>query len=329
MTHISSDNEPLLEARAISKTYAVGGRFQRGKILQAVRSVDLSVERGETIGIVGESGSGKSTLGKLLLGLTPVSEGSVRFDGKDLKLQSSADMRRLRRRMQIILQDPFGSLDPRRRIGAQIEDGIAIHGLLPTKQRDERVRELLSKVGLDPAHAERFPHEFSGGQRQRIGIARALSTEPDFIVADEPVSALDVSIQAQIVQLMSDLRSDLGLAMAFISHDLSIVRHLCNRVIVMYLGRVVEEGPVEAIFSAPLHPYTQALISATPRIKHAQRTKRVLLQGDPPSPSNPPSGCVFRTRCNHAIPLCSEGVPALRTLNDGRRVACIRAEEIV
>lgn len=307
MTHISSDNEPLLEARAISKTYAVGGRFQRGKILQAVRSVDLSVERGETIGIVGESGSGKSTLGKLLLGLTPVSEGSVRFDGKDLKLQSSADMRRLRRRMQIILQDPFGSLDPRRRIGAQIEDGIAIHGLLPTKQRDERVRELLSKVGLDPAHAERFPHEFSGGQRQRIGIARALSTEPDFIVADEPVSALDVSIQAQIVQLMSDLRSDLGLAMAFISHDLSIVRHLCNRVIVMYLGRVVEEGPVEAIFSAPLHPYTQALISATPRIKHAQRTKRVLLQGDPPSPSNPPSGCVFRTRCNHAIPLCSEG----------------------
>lgn len=307
MTHISSDNEPLLEARAISKTYAVGGRFQRGKILQAVRSVDLSVERGETIGIVGESGSGKSTLGKLLLGLTPVSEGSVRFDGKDLKLQSSADMRRLRRRMQIILQDPFGSLDPRRRIGAQIEDGIAIHGLLPTKQRDERVRELLSKVGLDPAHAERFPHEFSGGQRQRIGIARALSTEPDFIVADEPVSALDVSIQAQIVQLMSDLRSDLGLAMAFISHDLSIVRHLCNRVIVMYLGRVVEEGPVEAIFSAPLHPYTQALISATPRIKHAQRTKRVLLQGDPPSPSNPPSGCVFRTRCNHAIPSVAKG----------------------
>lgn len=329
MTHISSDNEPLVEGRAISKSYAVGGRFQRGKILQAVRSVDLSVERGETIGIVGESGSGKSTLGKLLLGLTPVSEGSVRFDGKDLKSQSSAEMRRLRRRMQIILQDPFGSLDPRRRIGAQIEDGISIHGLLPTKRRDERVRELLSKVGLDPAHAERFPHEFSGGQRQRIGIARALSTEPDFIVADEPVSALDVSIQAQIVQLMSDLRSDLGLAMAFISHDLSIVRHLCNRVLVMYLGRVVEEGPVEAIFSAPLHPYTKALISATPRIRHAQRTKRVLLQGDPPSPSNPPSGCVFRTRCNHAIPPCSEGVPALRTLNCGRRVACIRSEEIV
>ncbi|WP_342364326.1 oligopeptide/dipeptide ABC transporter ATP-binding protein [Terrarubrum flagellatum] len=328
MSDLVSAAQPLVEAKSVSKSYAIGGMFTRGRTLQAVRAVDADVARGETVGVVGESGSGKSTLGRLMLGLTPATEGSVRFDGKPLEALSRAELRRQRRRMQIVFQDPFGSLDPRRRVGAQIEDGLAIHGVVPQRDRKTRVSELLEKVGLDPAHAQRFPHEFSGGQRQRIGIARALSTGPDFIVADEPVSALDVSIQAQIVQLMADLRSELGLAMLFISHDLSIVRYLCHRVIVMYLGRVMEEGPAEEIFSAPAHPYTRALISATPRLHRAQRAKRILLAGDPPSPSNPPSGCVFRTRCAHAVARCAETAPELRPFGDARRVACIRAEEI-
>ena len=229
--------------------------------------------------------------------------------------------------MQIVFQDPFGSLDPRRRVGAQIADGLAIHELALASERSARVAELLAKVGLDPSHAKRFPHEFSGGQRQRVGIARALATAPDFLVADEPVSALDVSIQAQIVQLLISLQSELGLAMLFISHDLSIVRHLCHRVMVMYLGRIVEEGPAQQLFAAPAHPYTRALISATPKLRPAERRQRILLSGDPPSPSNPPSGCAFRTRCPHAIAKCAEAVPQLRPFGD-LRVACHRAEEI-
>ncbi|MBN9062656.1 MAG: peptide ABC transporter ATP-binding protein [Rhizobiales bacterium 65-9] len=328
MSAAFSSASPLVEAKSVSKSYPIGGMFKRGRMVQAVRAVDADVARGETVGVVGESGSGKSTLGRLLLGLTPTTEGSVRFDGKPLSSLSREALRRERRRMQIVFQDPFGSLDPRRRVGAQIEDGLAIHGLAPPRDRKARVGALLEKVGLDPSQMLRFPHEFSGGQRQRIGIARALSTAPDFIVADEPVSALDVSIQAQIVQLMADLRSELGLAMLFISHDLSIVRYLCHRIIVMYLGRVMEEGSAQTIFSAPAHPYTRALISATPRLHRAQRTARILLAGDPPSPSNPPSGCVFRTRCVHAIGRCAEIEPQLRPFGDARRVACIRAEEI-
>ena len=320
--------QPLVEARAVSKSFATGGMFRRGRMVQAVRAVDADVARGETVGVVGESGSGKSTLGRLMLGLTPASEGFVRFDGRRLDALSRAEMRRARRRMQIVFQDPFGSLDPRRRVGAQIEDGLAIHAVVAPAQRAARVSALLEKVGLDATHARRFPHEFSGGQRQRIGIARALATAPDFLVADEPVSSLDVSIQAQIVQLMADLRSELGLAMLFISHDLSIVRHLCHRVIVMYLGRVMEEGDAQTVLSAPAHPYTRALISATPRLHRAQRTRRILLPGDPPSPSNPPSGCVFRTRCAHAIEACAVTVPTLQAFGASRRVACIRADEI-
>ncbi|KGM32595.1 oligopeptide/dipeptide ABC transporter ATP-binding protein, partial [Inquilinus limosus] len=233
-----------------------------------------------------------------------------------------------RRRMQIVFQDPYGSLDPRRRVGAQIADGLAIHQVCDAGQRAERVAGLLERVGLDPSHAQRYPHEFSGGQRQRIGLARALASGPDFLVADEPVSALDVSIQAQIVQLLGELRRDLGLALLFISHDLPVVRHLCDRVIVMYLGRVMEEGPAEAVFTSPAHPYTRALISATPQLRPDRRADRILLAGDPPSPSNPPSGCVFRTRCAHARPACAEAVPELRPHGEARRVACIRAEEI-
>ncbi len=318
---------PLVEALAVSKSFAAPGMFQRGRIVQAVRAVDAIVARGETVGLVGESGSGKSTLGRVMLGLTPATSGAVVFDGKPLESLSADELRRQRRRMQIVFQDPFGSLDPRRRVGAQIADGLAIHELAGASERNARVAALLTKVGLDPSHAKRFPHEFSGGQRQRIGIARALATTPEFLVADEPVSALDVSIQAQIVQLLISLQAELGLAMLFISHDLSIVRHLCHRVMVMYLGRVVEEGPAQKLFAAPAHPYSRALISATPKLRPEQRHQRILLAGDPPSPSNPPSGCAFRTRCPHAVAKCAEAVPKLREFGDVR-VACHRAEEI-
>ena len=318
----------LAAASGVSKTFGAGGFLRARAGVQAVRQVDLTVSKGEAVGVVGESGSGKSTLGRLMLGLLPPSEGEVRFDGVPLQGLSRGAWRDLRRRMQLVFQDPYGSLDPRRRIGRQIADGLAIHGLARRAARGERVAALLTRVGLDPAHAERFPHEFSGGQRQRISIARALAPGPDFLVADEPVSALDVSIQAQIIRLLEDLRRDLGLALLFISHDLPVVRHLCDRVVVMYLGRVMEEGPAQALFAAPAHPYTRALISATPRLDPARRKTRILLTGDPPSPSNPPSGCVFRTRCAYAMPACAEGVPELRPFGDGRRVACIRAEEL-
>ncbi|MGO4725089.1 MULTISPECIES: ABC transporter ATP-binding protein [unclassified Inquilinus] len=319
---------PLVEATALSKVFHTGGLFRRGRPVQAVRSVDAAVARGEALGVVGESGSGKSTLGRLMLGLMPASGGTVRFDGQKLGRPSGREWRALRRRMQIVFQDPYGSLDPRRRVGAQIADGLAIHHVGDAGDRADRVAAMLHRVGLDPSHAQRYPHEFSGGQRQRIGLARALASGPDFLVADEPVSALDVSIQAQIVQLLGDLRRDLGLALLFISHDLPVVRHLCDRVVVMYLGRVMEEGPAEAVFAAPSHPYTRALISATPQLRQDRRTGRILLAGDPPSPSNPPSGCVFRTRCAHARPACAEAVPELRPFGEGRRVACLRAEEI-
>ncbi len=326
MSQVTSDTA-LVEAMAVSKSFAARGIFRRGRVVQAVRAVDATIARGETVGLVGESGSGKSTLGRVMLGLTPATSGAVLFDGKPLESLSPRALRRQRRRMQIVFQDPFGSLDPRRKVGAQIADGLAIHELAGAGERGARVAALLAKVGLDATHAKRFPHEFSGGQRQRIGIARALATAPDFLVADEPVSALDVSIQAQIVQLLISLQSELGLAMLFISHDLSIVRHLCHRVMVMYLGRVVEEGSTRELFVAPAHPYTRALISATPRLRPAERHQRILLSGDPPSPSSPPSGCAFRTRCPHATAKCAETVPQLRQFGDVR-VACHRAEEI-
>jgi peptide/nickel transport system ATP-binding protein len=319
---------PLVEALGVSKIFPGRGLLRRGAPVQAVWRVDAVIEAGETIGVVGESGSGKSTLGRLLLGLTPASEGEISFDGRRIQGASRREWRNLRRRMQIVFQDPYGSLDPRRRVGAQIIDGMAIHGAGNAAERRARLADLLAQVELDPAHATRFPHEFSGGQRQRIGIARALATSPDFLVADEPVSALDVSIQAQIVRLLADLRRDLGLAMLFISHDLLVVRHLCDRVMVMYLGRVMEEGDAMGVFASPAHPYTRALLSATPRMDPAHRARRILLAGDPPSPSNPPSGCVFRTRCAHAVAACAETAPALRPFGAGRRVACIRAEDL-
>ena len=313
---------PLLVAEGVTRRFGARGLFTRARPVQAVTDVSLSLGRGETVGLVGESGSGKSTLGRMLLGLLPPSEGQVWFDGVDLARATPAERRVLRRRMQIVFQDPHSSLDPRRTIGAQIADGPTIHALVPPAERRAQVEALLGQVGLAPMHADRYPHEFSGGQRQRIGIARALATKPKLLVADEPVSALDVSVQAQVLALLADLRSRFGLALLFISHDLAVVRSLCDRVVVLYLGRVMESGPVAQVLEAPRHPYTQALLSAAPSLEASRRRTRILLQGDPPSPSAPPSGCVFRTRCPVAMPACAETVPALV---DG--VACLRVGE--
>ncbi len=305
---------------------AIGRRFGVGRdAVQAVSDVSLRIGRGEAVGLVGESGSGKSTVGRMVLGLLPPTSGHVEFAGARLPPKPGRD---LRRRMQLVFQDPHSSLDPRRRVGAQIADGLAIHKLAAPAEQPARVAALLEQVGLDPAHAARFPHEFSGGQRQRIGIARALAPGPDLLVADEPVSALDVSVQAQVLALLADLRARLGLALLFISHDLAVVRHLCDRVAVLYLGRVMEEGLSEQLFAVPRHPYTRALLSASPRLNPAARRARIVLQGDPPSPAAPPSGCVFRTRCPHAAAVCAESVPNLREAAPGQRVACVRDEVV-
>ncbi len=316
----------LVAAKNLSRNFAARGlilgrgvRFGHAPPVQAVVDVSLSIDRGDTVAVVGESGSGKTTLGRMLLGLLPPTAGHISFDGIDLGTVATAQRRSLRRRMQIVFQDPHSSLDPRRPVGDQIGDGLAIHNIVTQQARRTRVEQLLAQVGLPPSHADRHPHQFSGGQRQRIGIARALATGPDFLVADEPVSALDVSVQAQVLDLLGDLRVRLGLAMLFISHDLAVVRSLCERVFVMYLGRVMEAGPVTQVLNAPRHPYTQALLSAVPSLDPARRRTRILLNGDPPSAANPPSGCVFRTRCPIAIAQCAEAVPALI---DG--VACIR-----
>lgn len=310
----------LVAAENLSRRFGDGGWFNRTPPVQAVTDVSLSLDRGQAVALVGESGSGKTTLGRMLLGLLPPSAGRVSFDGIDLAIAGAAQRRQLRRRMQIVFQDPQSSLDPRRTVGAQIADGLEIHNIVPPADRRARVCELLAQVGLSSVHADRYAHQFSGGQRQRIGIARALATEPEFLLADEPVSSLDVSVQAQVLDLLADLRTRLGLALLFISHDLAVVRSLCEHVAVMYLGRVMETGPVTRVFDAPRHPYTQALLSAVPRLDAARRRTRILLPGDPPSPANPPSGCVFRTRCPIAIDACAATVPPLI---DG--VACIRA----
>ena len=310
----------MIEAQGVSKHFAMRGLFSRAAI-RAVQDVSLTIQAGDALGLVGESGSGKSTLGRILLGLLPPSAGRVTIHGQDLAGASPAQLKQLRRRMQLVFQDPYSSLDPRRRIGAQIADGLAIHRL---PNEPGRVVELLDRVGLPAAHANRFPHEFSGGQRQRIAIARALATGPELLVADEPVSALDVSVQAQILALFAELRSNLGLALLFISHDLPVVRSLCDRVAVLYLGRIVETGPAAAVFDRPLHPYTQALLSAAPSLHPGARRDRIILQGEPPSPLNPPSGCVFRTRCPRAIDSCAHDIPPLRQLAPDHQAACIR-----
>jgi oligopeptide/dipeptide ABC transporter ATP-binding protein len=309
---------PLVELRGVSRHFALPRRgFAARPVLRAVQEVSFGVAPGEVVGLVGESGSGKSTLGRLALGLLPASAGAVRFDGTDLATLKPAQLRALRRQMQMVFQDPFASLNPRRSIGAAIAEVMALHRL---PHGTAEVAAALARVGLEAADMRRRPRQFSGGQRQRIAIARALAVQPRFLVADEPVSALDVSVQAGILQLMQALRAELGLAMLFISHDLTVVEAMADRVLVLYLGRVMEAGPARDLFAAPKHPYTAALLAAAP----GSRRAGMELQGEIPSPAAPPSGCVFRTRCPFALPDCADAVPALRSVAPGHEKACIR-----
>jgi peptide/nickel transport system ATP-binding protein len=309
----------MLRVHRLKKYFGDGDRPVR-----AVDDVSFEIATGEVLGLVGESGSGKSTIGRSLLKLVEPTAGEIRFEGVDLAPLSARAMRPYRRRLQIIFQDPYASLNPRRRVGDTLDEALATHGLHRGVARAGRIAELLALVGLAPEHARRYPHEFSGGQRQRIGIARALAVEPRFIVADEPVSALDVSIQAQVINLLSDLRERFGLTMLFISHDLDVVEYLCDRIVVLYLGKIMEVAPAEALYRSPQHPYTQALLDASPRPDPDARRARRLLQGDIPSPIDPPSGCVFRTRCPYAQDACAASVPALREVAPGRFKACLR-----
>jgi len=322
----ASTTEPLLRVDKLRKYFDVRGGLL-GRVVaevKAVHDISFSIARGEVVGLVGESGSGKTTAGRAILRLVEPSSGSVLFDGTEVTTLGPEPLRAMRKRMQIIFQDPFASLNPRLRVGDIIGQAIDIHRLARGSEREDRIVSLLGKVGLPATAMRRYPHEFSGGQRQRIGIARALAVEPDFIVADEPVSALDVSIQAQVINLLEDLKDELGLTLLFIAHDLSVVEHISDRVIVMYLGRIMEVAPARTLYAAPVHPYTQALLSAVPIPDPTLRRERTILQGDIPSPLNPPSGCVFRTRCPVAASECAAIEPALEEIAPGHWKACIR-----
>jgi oligopeptide/dipeptide ABC transporter ATP-binding protein len=318
---------PLLEVHHLKVQYPVQrqGFCWPPSAVKAVDDVSLTVEAGEAVGLVGESGCGKSTLGKAVIRLVEPTGGRIVFDGQDITRAGASELRPLRRRFQMVFQDPFNSLDPRMTAGQSIAEALVIHRLGATAAaRKTRVGELLHSVGLDPDMAGRYPHQFSGGQRQRVGIARALAVEPQLIVCDEPVSALDVSVQAQVVNLLRDIQRDQGLAYLFISHDLAVVEHLCQRIVVMYLGHVVESGPARSVCQDPKHPYTQVLLSAVPAVHPSAKRSRILLQGDAPSPIHPPSGCPFHPRCPVAESLCRVERPEIRNLPDGREVACHR-----
>ncbi len=310
----------MLELRDVARAFPVRDALGRSRgAVRAVDGVSLSVPRGSVLAIVGESGCGKSTLGRLALRLIEPDSGNILFEGEDLRGLSAAALRARRRDMQLIFQDPFASLDPRMTVEQAVAEPLRLHGIVPRAKERDRVAELLSRVGLRPELARRWPHEFSGGQRQRIAIARALASGPKLIVGDEPVSALDVSVQAQVINLLQDLIRELGLTFVLISHDLGVVRHIADRVAVMYLGRIVEEGPAAEVFSNPKHPYTRALLAAVPGQGHS-RGAAALLEGDAPSPINPPSGCRFRTRCPHAEAICAAEIPPLA--DHGHRAAC-------
>jgi oligopeptide/dipeptide ABC transporter ATP-binding protein len=318
----------LLSVQDLTKTFPVRtGLF--GRSSSAVRAVDhvtFTLDRAETLGVVGESGCGKTTMGRCILRLIDPTAGHVFFNGTDIATLGRSALRALRRQMQIVFQDPVSSLNPRMTVGATVKEGMLIHHIAEGATADARVRSLFDEVGLNPAYVSRYPHEFSGGQRQRIGIARALSVEPTFIICDEPVSALDVSVQAQVINLLQDLQRERGLTYLFIAHDLSVVEHVADRVAVMYLGKIVELGPSASVYRDPLMPYTQALLSAIPVPNPTARRTRIVLQGDPPSPTHPPPGCVFFPRCQHPAKdaVCTQVIPPLEEKTPGHFAACIK-----
>ena len=322
---------PLLEVKALTRHFAVkrGLVFRRDAgVVRAVDGVSFSLARGETLALVGESGCGKSTTARLVLRLLEPTGGSVWFEGTDITAMTGETLRALRKRMQIVFQDPFASLNPRMTVGETLEEPLMVHNIGDAGSRRARVAELLGLVGLAEYHAQRYPHEFSGGQRQRIGIARALAVEPSLIVCDEPVSALDVSVQAQVINLLRDLQRRLGLSYLFIAHDLAVVKHMADRVAVMYLGQIVEIGPAAALFANPRHPYTRTLLAAIPRPDPRRERNQAVAAGDVPSPMNPPAGCRFHTRCPFVVERCRVEIPALIDAAEGHAVACHLASEL-
>ncbi|WP_341914678.1 ABC transporter ATP-binding protein [Ferrovibrio terrae] len=320
----------LLEVRGLTKQFTAKTNWFGRPIshVSAVDNVSFDLKPGETLSLVGESGCGKSTTGRLLLRLIDPTAGTITFDGRDITKLTGTALRDLRREMQLVFQDPYASLNPRMTVGDILAEPLMLHGLVPPGKRKARVEELLTLVGLRASHARRYPHEFSGGQRQRVGIARALAVEPNLIVCDEAVSALDVSVQAQVLNLLKDLQARLGIAMVFIAHDLAVVRHISQRIAVMYLGNIVEVAPAAELFANPQHPYTRALLSAIPVPQPNATRQRMILSGDVPSPIDPPPGCRFNTRCPFAIDLCRQAIPAMETTSAGHSVACHRWREL-
>lgn len=323
-------NNPLLEVENLKTHFPIKKRFlkKEKQFVKAVDGLNFHVNKGETLGIVGESGCGKSTMGRSILRLIEPTEGRIIFQGKEITSLNDKDLRKMRGEMQIVFQDPYASLNPKMTVGAILGEALQTHGIVQgSKERTEKVQELLVNVGLSPIHIDRYPHEFSGGQRQRIGIARAIAVNPSLIIADEPVSALDVSVQAQILNLFQDLKESLGLTYIFIAHDLSVVKHVSDRIGVMYLGRIVELSDKNALFQNPLHPYTQALMSAVPSLDPDIKKERIILTGDVPSPSNPPSGCTFHTRCPFKQDVCESVIPQEINVAEGRYVSCHKYDD--